>query len=138
MKVAAANPGSIVFVNIDDTLNELQWEAWIHRLITDPATSSTKVGILTYNPDAELAKKYLMDMMLPCGFIQLKQGLAEGKRIILKTLEANEARGRRRYVRAQCTDPKKASFNVTVKGKFVTGAILDISVAGMTVRSTSR
>jgi hypothetical protein len=134
VKVAAANPGSIVFVNIDDTLNELQWEAWIRRLVTNPQTSSTKVGILTYNPDAELARKYLMDMMLPCGFIQLKQGLAEGKRIILKTLDANEARGRRRFVRALCTDHKKASLNVTVKGKLVTGAILDISVAGLTFR----
>jgi hypothetical protein len=134
VKVAAANPGSIFFVNIDDTLKELQWEAWIRRLIASPKTSSTKVGILTYNPDADLAKKYLMDLGIPCGYIQLKQGLAEGKRIILKTLDANEARGRRRFVRARCTDPKKASFNVTVKGRHVTGAILDISVAGMTFR----
>jgi hypothetical protein len=134
VKVAAAYPGSIFFVNIDDTLKELQWEGWIRRLITNPRTSSTKVGILTYNPDAELARKYLMDMMLPCGFIQLKQGLAEGKRIILKTLDANEARGRRRFVRARCTDPKKASFNVTIKGRHITGAIIDISVAGMTFR----
>ncbi|MGA2479394.1 MAG: PilZ domain-containing protein [Spirochaetia bacterium] len=132
VKVAAANPGSILFVNIDDTLKEHQWEAWIRRLISNPQTSSTKVGIVTYNPNEQLARKYLMDMMLPCGFIQLKQGLAEGKRIILKTLDANEARGRRRFVRAQCNDPKKASLNVTVKGKFITGAILDISVAGMT------
>jgi hypothetical protein len=135
VKVMAANPESILFVNIDDTLKEHQWEAWIRRLTRAPQTSSTMVGILTYNPDPGLARKYLMDMMLPCGFIQLKQGLADGKRIILKTLEANEARGRRRFVRAKCTDPKKASFNVTVKGRHVTGAILDISVAGMTFRA---
>jgi hypothetical protein len=132
VKVAAAYPGSIFFVNIDDTLKEYQWEAWIRRLISQPETSSTMVGIVTYNPDAELARKYLMDMMLPCGFIQLKLGLAEGKKIILKTLEANEARGRRRYVRAQIADPKKASFNVKVQERIYAGTILDISAAGMT------
>jgi hypothetical protein len=132
VKVAAANPGSIFFVNIDDTLKEIQWEAWIRRLISQPETSSTMVGIVTYNPDAELARKYLMDMMLPCGFIQLKLGLAEGKKIILKTLEANEARGRRRYVRAQISDAKKASFNVKIQERIYAGTILDISAAGMT------
>jgi hypothetical protein len=132
VKAAAANPGSILFVNIDEALQELQWEAWIRHLISQPATSSTMVGIVTYNPDAELARKYLMDMMLPCGFIQLKLGLAEGKSIILKTLEANEARGRRRYVRARCNDPKKASFNVKVGERIYSGTILDISAAGMT------
>lgn len=132
VKVTAANPGSILFVNIDETLKEYQWEAWIRRLLSQPETSSTMVGILTYNPDAELARKYLMDMMLPCGFIQLKLGLAEGKKIILKTLEANETRGRRRYVRARCADPKKASFNLQFEGKTYAGTIIDISAAGMT------
>ena len=95
-RVAAAWPGSIVFVNIDEGLRELQWEAWIRHLIDAPETASTRLGIMTYNPNPELAHKYLMELMIPCGFIQLKLGLAEGKRIILKTLEANEARGRRR------------------------------------------
>ncbi|HTP58034.1 MAG TPA: PilZ domain-containing protein, partial [Spirochaetia bacterium] len=89
------------------------------------------VGILTYNADPALARKYLMDMMLPCGFIQLKLGLAEGKKIILKTLEANEARGRRGFVRARCPDPKIASLNVRVGKKAHAGPILDISAAGM-------
>ena len=132
VKVLAAHPGSILFVNIDNTLKEYQWEAWIRKLVSQAETSSTMVGIMTYNPDAELARKYLMEMMLPCGFIQLKLGWAEGKQIILKTLEANEARGRRRYVRAQVSDPKKASFNVKLQERIYAGAILDISAAGMT------
>jgi hypothetical protein len=134
VKVLESNPGSILFVNIDDTLKELQWERWIRRLVSRTETAATRVGIMTYNPDAALARKYLMEMMLPCGFIQLKLGLAEGKRIILKTLEANEARGRRRYVRAQCADPKKASFNMKVDDRLYSGAILDLSAAGMTFR----
>jgi hypothetical protein len=133
VKIAGAFPGSIFFVNIDEALKEYQWETWIRRLISEPSTSSTRVGILTYNPDPELARKYLMDVGIQCGFIQMKLGLAQGKAIILKTLLANEARGRR-FVRARCNDPKKASFNMAVRGAHVTGAILDISIAGMTFR----
>ncbi len=134
VKVAEAWQGSIFFLNIDDTLKAHQWEAWIRRLLGDPRTSSARLGILTYNPSPDLAQKYLMDLMLPCGFIQLKLGLSEAKRIILKTLEANEARGRRRYVRAQCTERSSATFNVNIDGTFVTGSVLDISIAGMTFR----
>jgi hypothetical protein len=134
VEVLASFPGSILFVNIDDALKELQWERWIRRLLTHENTASTRVGIMTYNPDASLAQKYLMDMMLPCGFIQLKLGLAEGKSILLKTLAANEARGRRRFVRAQCSDAKKASFNMRLGDRTCAGAILDISAAGMTFR----
>jgi hypothetical protein len=137
VKVAAAFPGSIFFVNIDAALKEHQWEAWIRLLLSQPDASAPRVGILTYNPDPELARKYLMDVGIPCGFIQLKLGLAEGKAIILKTLFANEAKGRRRFVRTRCTDPRKASFNVTIKGTHVTGEILDISVAGMCFRFDS-
>jgi len=134
VKVAAANAGSILFVNIDENLLESQWEAWIRRLLSQPATASTRVGIMTYNPDPEVARKYLMDVGIPCGYIQLKLGTAEGKTIILRTLAANEARGRRQFVRARCSDPKKASFNVTVRGAHLTGQVMDISAAGMSCR----
>jgi hypothetical protein len=134
VRVAAAWPGSIIFVNIDEALNELQWEMWIRHLMEARETASTRVGIMTYNPNPDLARKYLMELMIPCGFIQLKLGLAEGKRIILKTLEANEARGRRRYVRARCLEKQKATFNVSIRETYHTGSILDISVAGMTFR----
>ncbi len=134
VRVAAEYPGSIVFVNIDETLENHSWEAWIQKLLVHPATSSTRIGIMTYNPDPGLAQRYLMEMMVPCGFIHLKIGLAESKRIVLKTLEANEARGRRRCVRARCADPKRASLNLRVGKRACSGSILDISAAGMTFR----
>ncbi len=132
-RVAAAFAGSIFFVNIDEALRESQWETWIRRLVSQDATALARVGIMTYNPDPSLAHKYLMEVGIPCGYIQLKLGTAEGKAIILRTLAANEAKGRRQFVRARCTDPRKASFNVTVRGAHLTGQIIDISVAGMSV-----
>jgi hypothetical protein len=133
-RIAEVYAGSIFFVNLDEALRESQWEAWIRRLVTQPATASARVGIMTYNQDPALAKKYLMDVGIPCGFIQLKLGTAEGKAIILRTLAANEAKGRRHFVRARCNDPRKASFNVTVRGAHLTGSVVDISITGMSFR----
>ncbi len=133
-KITESFPGSILFINIDDVLSEKDWLDWVAKLTKDPVRGQTRVGILTYNQNQELARRYLMDMSVSCGFIQLKQGLVESTRIILKTLEANEARGRRRYVRARCIDPQKATFNIRHMGKIHAGVILDISAAGMSYR----
>jgi hypothetical protein len=130
-RAAEKYPGSIIFVNIDEALSEKEWEAWVKKLLADPKRSQTRIGILTYNADEALAHKYLTSLAVPCGFIQLKQGLAKGKKTILKALEANEARGRRRYVRACCSDPRKASFNFRIGTKLTHGSIRDISIAGM-------
>jgi hypothetical protein len=131
VRAAEAWPESIVFINIDEAFHEAKWEEWIKKLLKEPRTASTRLGILTYNPNPDLAKKYLMDMMLPCGFIQLKLGATDAKKIILKTLEANDARGRRRYVRARCAGFSKATFNVSIKDSLMPGVVLDISAAGM-------
>lgn len=124
-------PDSILFVNIDHNVKETNWEVWIRALMDDPATKNVRVGILTYNKDQALAEKYLMDMMVPCGFIKLTLGLAESTEILLKALEANEAKGRRKFVRALIPDNTPAPFNVVIQGQTHTGKVIDISAVGM-------
>lgn len=124
---------SIVFINIDEGIPEDQWEKRIRALSDDSPNNHLKIGILTYNEDQSLAQKYLMDIMVSCGFIRLKLGLNESIEIILKTLEANEAKGRRKYVRAR-PQPEDASFNYKdIAGELYTGQIMDISSVGMAV-----
>ncbi len=124
-------PHSILFINIDTRLKEEEWEEYVRKIMNDPATKDVQIGILTYNEDKELAKKYLMDIMVPGGYIQLKLGLKESTKIILKTLIANEARGKRRFVRAVCPKNSVNEFNVGIHEKMYTGYIKDISSAGM-------
>lgn len=123
-------PSSILFVNIEAELNEEEWEQFIRGVINTRDKHDARVGILTYNPSNELAQKYLMDVGIQCGFIGLKLGLAESAKIVLKTLEANEARGGRRYVRVKCP-AGKASLNINHKKTVINGSILDISSAGL-------
>lgn len=123
-------PDSIVFVNIDMGLTESEWEAWIRKMMAAEATSGVGFGIVSYNTDDALQKKYLMDIGIQCGFVKLKLGLEESIKILLATLQANEAKGRRKYVRASCRYDTVSSLNY-VEGPFKgTGKLLDISVVG--------
>src|SRR6056297_1073359 len=122
---------SILFINIDERLKESEWEEYIQSIMNNEATKGVQIGILTYNEDKELARKYLMDLMVPGGYIQLKLGLKESTKIILQTLMANEAKGKRKFVRARCPNNVTTEFNVELMGSMRNGYIKDISTAGM-------
>ncbi|MDR3161741.1 MAG: PilZ domain-containing protein [Spirochaetaceae bacterium] len=128
-------PGSIMFINIDEGMPEEKWEAYIREIQEDPKTQGSRLGILSYNTNPVLMEKYLMGLSLPCGYIQLKLGLQASTKIILSALEANEARGCRKYIRAFCEDDQASTMNFkTPEGALYYGKILDISSAGIAVR----
>ena len=130
-KLLVKFPGSIMFINIDEGLKENEWEAYIRGILEDPKTNSTCLGIMSYNQDRDLMQKYLMELAIPCGYIQLKLGLQESTKIILGALEANEARGMRKCIRAYCQDDINATVNYKEDAGIYHGKILDISSAGI-------
>ncbi|MCL2318609.1 MAG: PilZ domain-containing protein [Treponema sp.] len=127
-------PGSIMFINIDEGLKEKEWDAYIRDIQKDPQTKSSRLGIMSYNQDRDLMQKYLMDLAIPCGYVQLKLGLQESTRIILSVLDANEARGRRKSIRADCHDDISSSVNYKGDSALYHGSILDISSAGIAAK----
>ncbi len=120
----------IVYVNIDDNLDTKGWQEYIKEMMSSD-DNSAQIGVLTYNEDKALAQSYLMDLMIPCGYIKLKLGLEQSRRIILKTLDANEAKGRRKYLRINCWNLQNTELNVKINEKFLSGRIRDISSVGM-------
>jgi hypothetical protein len=128
-------PGSIMFINIDQGLKENEWEAYVKDVMENPKTKDSRLGIMSYNQDRTLMQKYLMELAIPCGYIQLKLGLQESTKIILSALEANEAKGRRNFIRADCEDDINATINYKAdNGTVFHGKILDISSAGLAAR----
>ena len=127
-------PGSIMYINIDEKLKEPEWETYIRNIIEDEDSKSSMLGIMSYNQDKALMKKYLMDLALPCGYVQLKLGIKESTKIIIGALEANEARGRRKYIRADCTDDINATISIKTGAGYNTGKLLDISSAGVAAK----
>ena len=129
----AIDPESIVFVNLDDGLEEAAWENWVRSLRGDEKTSAVGIGVISLNDDQELKTKYLMDIQVPCGYITLKIGTAKSAEILAKTLEANEARGKRKFVRA-ITMPGTTLCAANFEGSTLRGEIRDFSIAGMAVQ----
>lgn len=127
-------PGSIMFINIDEGMPEPQWEAYIRNIQEEEATKDTKLGIMSYNQDKDLMKKYLIDLGIQCGYIQLKLGVQESTRIVLGALEATDARGKRKYIRAECGDDLHATMNYKGDTGIYHGKILDISSAGIAAK----
>jgi hypothetical protein len=123
-------PDSLVFVNLDEGQTEQEWADWILEVLGDPVTREVGIGIISYNTDAALQRKYLMDIGIRCGFIQIKLGVEESARILLDTLKANEAKGRRKYVRAECASDPMSTVNLHSGTGLITGSIRDISVVG--------
>jgi len=134
IKLMEKFPGSIMFINIDEGLKEDEWEKFIRSVLDDPKTKDTLLGIMSYNQDKKLMKKYLMELVLPCGYIQLKLGFEESKNIIINALEANEAQGRRKYIRADCEGDINAIMNFKDDMGLRQGKILDISSTGIAAR----
>jgi hypothetical protein len=133
-KILKHFPDSIMFINIDERMPEKKWEAYIKSILDNPGTKETGLGILSYNHDERLMEKYLMKIAIPCGYVLLKLGIEESTEIILNALEANEARGRRKYIRAVCADDDSTTLNFKCDGKLFQGKIIDISSVGIAAR----
>ncbi len=134
LRVLHKFPDSVLFINIDSGATEEEWETYVRNMMKEPTLNTVRIGILSYDPAPELAKRYLIEIGVPCGFVRLRLGTKESTKIMLTALAANEAKGRRKYVRAEAGDDPRAGFNVQYEGKLREGTILDISSVGMAVR----
>lgn len=126
-------PDAIIFMNIDEGQKRHDWELFIQQLQTSAEASSVSLGIISYEFDQSVAQFYLMELALPGGYIQLKQSIEKAFDILTKTLEANEVRGRRKFVRCQILEDRAPQFNVKGEGGLIKGGVLDLSSAGMAV-----
>jgi hypothetical protein len=79
-----------------------------------------------------LSRKYIFDIGITGGFISLIPQAGKLLKVILKILEANEAKGRRKFVRVHCT--KEDGFNFRHNTILYHGDLVDISLAGMSCR----
>jgi hypothetical protein len=121
---------SIVFVDINEHMTENEWETWIRMLMDDPATKNVSVGIVTANDDELIKRKYLLTMKVPCGYTILKFDLDKAISHIFEVLQAVDAKGRRKFIRATTGNETNTTVNLPVSGTFVKGQIKDISVVG--------
>ena len=129
-EIHAKYPDSIFFLNIDTVQTESEWQHFIKNLSQN--CSGIQFGILSFKiSDKDQIQYYLLDLGVNCGFIQLKQGVTAATEMMLKVLQVNEVKGRRKYIRYQCLEDDRCTLNMTIDSASTDGQIQDISSVGM-------
>jgi hypothetical protein len=120
-----------VFASIDETLSANKWEGWIRSIMGNEATKGISIGVLSNTNNEDARRLYLNSVKVSCGFIPVKMELAKVMKVMLDILKAAEAKGRRKYIRADTRGETLTTINVPHNGAYVTGEIRDISVVGL-------
>lgn len=121
----------IFFFNIDYSIQDLDWSVFIRNII-DSYSNKASIGVLftkrqSKDEKTRLEQKYLYEMGLSCGCVQLEYQKKQNFEIIEKILYANQAQGRRKNIRALCTSA--CTFNCNYNGMQTTGVLQDVSLS---------
>ena len=130
-RVLRKYPGSIVFVDLNEKMSEKEWETWVTAVMSAPDTKSTSVGVITAVDEEEQKKKYLQKIKVACGYTVVKFETDKAIKQIVEILQAAQAKGRRKYLRATTDGETSATINIPMEGAYVNGVIKDISVVGV-------
>jgi hypothetical protein len=122
--------GSIVFIDIDQVIGEKDWESWIRETLRADDLTDVRLGILTANRSDTLQNKYANMLRLPCGYTMIHRDLNVTIAQIINILNANNAKGRRKYLRTSVENEAQTMVNFPLGSEFVSGTIRDISTAG--------
>ena len=127
----------IIFFNVDAELPGDRWDTYIEKLIKK-SNGIPLFGVLyskrqTSADKAMIEKRFLFDMGLRCGCIQLEYKKNENFELMTRSLYANQAQGRRKTIRALCTSACTYKFVFGPKNDPYSGALQDISLSHFSV-----
>ncbi len=130
----------IIFFNIDYNLPNFDWEDYIYNYI-QTNNNPESVGILYTKRQAKIEKnvlerKFLYEMGIRCGCIQLEYQKSNNFELIGKILYANQAQGRRKTIRALCTSACTYTYTYGPYKDSITGTLQDISLSHFTILVT--
>ena len=121
----------IIFFNIDYNVPDVEWPIFIKRL-TEEYKNQACIGVVytkrqTKDEKTKLEYKYLYEIGLACGCVQLEYQKKQNFGLIEKILYANQAQGRRKNIRALCT--KACTFSCNLNNQAHSGVLQDISLS---------
>jgi hypothetical protein len=124
-------PELILFFNTDRKLANVDWPSFV-RAIKDEFDDKARMGVLYGKHIGEetrhgIEKTYLYDIGITCGCIPIEFRKAGNLSLLLGVLTANQANGRRKYLRAICGETSE--FNYIRDGERLEGRVLDISIS---------
>lgn len=127
----------IIFFNIDYNIQNFNWEEYIADYIGEYKNPAS-VGILytkrqTKDEKIRLERKFLFEMGIRCGCVQLEYQKVQNFELIGKILYANQAQGRRKTIRALCSSACTYTYTYGPYKDVITGVLQDISLSHFTI-----
>ena len=127
----------IIFFNIDYNLPNFDWDDYIYEYIHEN-NNAQSVGIMYAKRQSKAEKalierKYLYEMGIRCGCVQLEYQKTQNFELIGKILYANQAQGRRKTIRALCSSACTYTYSYGPYKDSITGTLQDISLSHFTV-----
>ena len=127
----------IIFFNIDYNLPNFDWDDYIYEYIHEN-NNAQSVGIMYAKRQSKAEKalierKYLYEMGIRCGCVQLEYQKTQNFELIGKILYANQAQGRRKTIRALCSSACTYTYTYGPYKDSITGTLQDISLSHFTV-----
>ena len=121
-------PDALCFIFIDDEMTYDEWFNFIQSFQKEPVLKTIFVGLMSAAIPKAQHERFLMNLSLPGGFILLTE--FKGSALIEKIvgiLDLNGAKGRRKYLRWDCT-----SEDTPINGYFANGSqLLQVSIVNI-------
>ena len=123
-------PDSICFINIDSELTPQQWLNFIHSFELDPILSTIFLGIISHINRERDREMFLFNADIPAGFISTASNFDDLTSKFIKILDLNGAKGRRKYIRADCSHDSHSFIKLNVNSNIYDVKIKYISSVG--------
>lgn len=134
-------PDSICFIFIDDQLTLREWYNFIKSFEYDDDLKSIFLGVISSRIRATDRDKFMLELKLPGGFVMLGGPVAGVYNTIKGILTVNGAKGRRKFIRYNCSDNKDISGYITHNMKiypFKTNIISTSGIVSVFDKDTAR
>lgn len=126
-------PDSICFINVDEQLSVEGWIRFINSFNKDEILKTIYLGVTTERlPKAE-RDQFLYKVKIPAGMISLNKQILEVAATIKSILELCGAKGRRQYIRAQCSKDNTSYVSWTKDRSTFQFKLQDISSVGAAI-----
>lgn len=127
--VIARFPGAILILNLDDGTGAESWISFINAL-NDDGSDATPTVCVMYRGDSFNEADFAGKARFTGGFIRIADA-ANSLEPIAAALDGLNAKGMRKFVRADCSDDEEAVLHAIVNNKMYSLKCHDISMAGV-------
>ncbi|MCR4823469.1 MAG: hypothetical protein K5873_11435 [Treponema sp.] len=128
------NPDAIAFCLIENQLNYKGWHNFIKSFTEENVFAPLDIGVIANEMPDEKLKNFTAGIELTAGIVKIQRDTEAMLHEIVKAMDANNAKGMRKYVRASCVNESQADLLWLKNNRMFKLKIIDISAVGLAAK----